>query len=67
MGKVKLVFFILMVILACVIFVTPLFFPEKKSGKENNSRRIRTIVRIRMGCFLAMLVLLFLCVVLPNK
>lgn len=67
MANVKLVFFVIMVILACVIFVTPLFFPEKKGSKENNGKRIRVIVRIRMGCFLAMLILLFLCVVLPNK
>lgn len=67
MAKVKLIFLIIMVVLAGIIFVTPLFFPEKKGNKTNNSARLRIIVRIRMGCFLAMLILLFLCVVLPNK
>ena len=64
MVRVKLVFLILMVVLACVIFFTPMFFPERKENKRDAGRRIRIIVRIRMGCFLALLVLLFLCVVL---
>lgn len=62
MFKVKLVFLVLMIILAGVIFVTPMLFPEKKSN--NNAKRIRVIVRIRMGCFLGFLLLMLLCVVL---
>ena len=64
MVRVKLVFLIIMVLLATVIFVTPLFFPERKENKQNAGRRIRMIVRIRMGCFLGLLILLLLCVVL---
>ena len=63
MVKVKLAFLVLMIILAGIIFVTPLIFPEKKS-KNNHARRIRNIVRLRMGCFLGILVLLLLCVIL---
>lgn len=67
MGNVKLVLFVIMVILAGVIFITPLFFPERKKNKGGKRNYVRNMVRIRMGCFLAMLILLFLCVVLPNK
>ena len=64
MVQVKFVFLIIMAILAGVIFVTPLFFPEKKQNKNNAGRRTRMIVRIRMGCFLGILILLLLCVIL---
>ena len=63
MVKAKLIFLAIMVVLAVVIFVTPMFFPENKSN-NNNGRRTRVIVRIRMGCFLGILILLLLCVVL---
>ena len=63
MVKAKIIFLIIMTVLAAVIFVTPMFFPENKSN-NNNGKRIRMIVRIRMGCFLGILVLLFLCVIL---
>ncbi len=64
MVRVKLIFLIIMAVLAAVIFVTPLFFPEKKGNKANAGRRTRMIVRIRMACFLAILILLLLCVIL---
>ncbi len=63
MVKAKIIFLIIMTVLAAVIFVTPMFFPENKSN-NNNGKRIRMIVRIRMGCFLGILVLLLLCVIL---
>ena len=63
MVKAKIIFLVIMTILAAVIFVTPMFFPENKSN-NNNARRIRTITRIRMGCFLGILILLLLCVIL---
>ncbi len=63
MVKAKIIFLIIMTVLAAVIFVTPMFFPENKSN-NNNARRIRTITRIRMGCFLGILILLLLCVIL---
>ena len=62
MVKVKLVFLVLMIILAGIIFVTPLLFPEKKS--KDNARRVRSVVRVRMGCFLGILILFLLCVIL---
>ena len=62
MVKAKLIFLLIMTVLAAVIFVTPLFFPENKSN--DNGRRTRIIVRIRMGCFLGILILLLLCVIL---
>ncbi len=64
MVKLKLAFLVIMIILAGIIFVTPLIFPEKKSNKNNHARRIRNIVRLRMGCFLGILILFLLCVVL---
>ncbi len=62
MVKVKLAFLVLMIILSGIIFVTPLIFPEKKSN--NHARRIRSIVRLRMGCFLGILILFLLLVIL---
>lgn len=64
MVKLKLAFLIIMVVLACVIFFTPMFFSERKGNKKDTGRRIRMIVRIRMGCFLGILILMLLCVVL---
>ena len=63
MVRAKLIFLIIMVVLAAIIFVTPMFFPENKSNSKDG-RRTRLIVKIRMGCFLGILVLLLLCVVL---
>ena len=63
MATVKLVFLAIMAVLAIVIFFTPMFFPEQ-AGKDEHFKRIKTIVRIRMGCFLVILVLLLLCVIL---
>ena len=62
MVNLKLVFLAIMVVLAVVIFVTPMFFRETK-GKDN-ARSFRIMVRIRVGCFLAILILLLLCVIL---
>lgn len=64
MVNVKLVFLAVMAVLACVIFFTPMFLREGKGNKKDSGRRTRIIVRIRMGCFLGILVLLLLCVVL---
>ena len=64
MVKVKLIFLLIMTLLAAVIFFTPMFFPESRAKKNDGGRRIRIIVRIRFGCFLAILILMLLCVVL---
>ena len=63
MVTVKLVFLGIMAALALVIFFTPMFFPER-AGKNEHDKRIRTIVKIRMVCFLGILILLLLCVIL---
>lgn len=57
----KLILLGIMACLAGVIFVVPLFFTNKKG--KNNAGQSRTMVRIRMGCFLAMLILLLICVI----
>ena len=59
----KLIFLGIMAALALTVFLTPLFFPER-AGKKEHDKRIRTIVRIRMVCFLGILILLLLCVIL---
>lgn len=64
MVKVKLIFLLIMAVLACVIFFSPMFFREKKGGNEDAGRRTRVLVRIRMGCFLGILILMLLCVIL---
>lgn len=62
MAKVKLIFLIIMVVLAGIAFAAPFIFPEKKENDHN--RRIRNVVRLKMGCFLGILILLLLCVIL---
>lgn len=64
MVNLKLTFLAIMIVLACVIFFTPMFFPERKGNKKDAGRRLRIVVRIRMGCFLGILILLLLCVVI---
>lgn len=64
MVNLKLAFLAIMAVLAGVIFVSPMFFREKKGNAKENARRLRLMVRIRMGCFLGILILLLLCVVL---
>ena len=64
MVQFKLVLLAIMCVLASVVFFTPMFFPERKENKNNAGRRIRIIVRIRVGCFLGILILMLLCVLL---
>ena len=64
MVQFKLVLLAIMCVLASVVFFTPMFFPESKARKNDGGRRTRIIVRIRMGCFLGILILLLLCVIL---
>lgn len=59
---IKIVFLIIATILALVCVLANRFFPEK--NYQNQSYRIRLVVRLRMICFLVMLVLLFIVVVL---
>lgn len=64
MVNLKLTFLVIMIVLACVIFFTPMVLQERKGNKKDAGRRLRIIVRIRMGCFLGILILLLLCVVI---
>ena len=64
MVNLKLTFLVIMIVLACVIFFTPMVFSERKGNKKDAARRLRVVVRIRMGCFLGILILLLLCVVI---
>jgi hypothetical protein len=59
---VKIVFLIIITILAFVTIICGKIVPAKKY--KNEAYRTRTIVRIRMGCFLAMLILLLVVVLL---
>lgn len=53
----------LMVALAVTIFITPIFFQKERKGKSEGSAP-RLMIRIRMYCFLAILVVLLLLVLL---
>ena len=64
MVNLKLAFLVIMAVLAGVIFFTPMFFQEKKGSAKENAHRLRIMVRIRMGCFLGILILMLLCVVI---
>ncbi|MBR2390967.1 MAG: hypothetical protein IKB06_00555 [Clostridia bacterium] len=57
----KLVCLILLTVAAFVSLIVPKIFSEKKYPHEK--RRLQLIVRVRMGLFLGMMVLLFLCVI----
>lgn len=59
----KLIFLCVMAICALISFMAPVFAPEQKY-KNDNSRRLRIIVKTRMACFLTFLVMLLLCVIL---
>ena len=59
----KLVFLIIMGVCGVIAFITPFFFPEAKY-KNDNARRIRAIVRIRLACLLIILILMLLCLIL---
>ena len=63
MTVVKLAFLGVMVVCAIIAFVTPLIFSEAKY-KNDPARRIRNIVKVRMVCFMVVLVLMLLCLIL---
>lgn len=58
----KLICLGLFTICAIMSLIVPKIFNEKKY--PDNRQRIKIIVRIRMGTFLGMMVLLFLCVII---
>ena len=60
---IKLIFLILVVLLVSAIIVCGFMLGKAKNIDVNN-RRTRILLRVRAGCFLAMLILLFLVVVI---
>lgn len=60
---VKLVFLILATILACIAVVIGKVVINKKNGGQT-PYNVRKVVRIRMACFITMLVLLFICCII---
>lgn len=55
----KIVFLILMVLLFSAFIVVG-FIMKKDDKNSANSKNFRLLIRIRMGCFVAMLVLLLI-------
>lgn len=60
----KIVFLILIVLLASTIFVLGAIMSRSKGNSEND-KKFRILLRIRLGCFLAMLILLLIMVLIP--
>ena len=59
----KIIFLILIVLLASTIFVLGAFMSRSK-GDSATDKNFRILLRVRLGCFLAMLILLLLIVVI---
>ena len=57
----KLICLIIFAVCAVAVMIIPKIFNEKKY--PSNTQRIKLIVRVRMILFLAMMILLFICVV----
>ena len=57
---IKLVLVAIMAILGFVMFLVGYVIPES-NYKKNPMARVKLIVRIRLGCFITMLVLLLIC------
>lgn len=58
----KIICLILMTIAAFGVVITPMFFTEKKY--PDAKKRIRLMTRVRVGCFLTMLILLLICIII---
>ena len=61
MAVFKIVCVAIAAICAMICFCAKLFISEKKYPNEN--QRLKILVRIRVYCFLAMLILMFICVI----
>lgn len=59
----KIVFLVLFILLAAAYFVIGMFI-GKSDKNSAGSRNMRILMRIRVGCFLAMLISLLLIVVI---
>lgn len=59
----KIIFLIIVAIAAIFMAFAHIFFPES-SYKGREQARIRNIVKMKMICFLVVLVMILLCVVL---
>ena len=63
MVVVKLVFVALIAVCLLVSYLIKFFFPEEKY-KNNPMKRVKIIVRVRLGCFLSSFILLFICLII---
>ena len=62
---VKIIFLIIATILALIaIIIGKVIMKGKEGRKYSDSYNIRKIFRIRMLCFLAMLIMLFICFII---
>lgn len=57
----KIICLILLVVMAIAFMIAGKFIPEKGGDKNH---KFKVVVRVRMGIFLAMLVVLFICVII---
>lgn len=60
----KLVFLVIMTICAAVSMGAGLFVSRKNKKSKKYVSPTRTVVRIRMFCFLGMLISLFICIII---
>lgn len=58
----KIICLVLISMCAIGTFIAPHIISEKKY--QNHTQRIKIITRVRLGLFLGMLILLFLCLVI---
>ena len=60
---IKLIFLVVVVLLASAIFVLGAIM-NKSKGDSSNDKKYRILLRIRLGCFLGMLVALLVVLLL---
>ena len=58
----KMICLAIFTLCAIATVLTPKIISEKRI--PDNAKRIRVVVRIRMGCFLGMLVLMLICFII---
>ena len=59
----KFISLAIMLLCALVAYSIKIFLPEHKF-KNDPMKRVRIIVRVRLGCILVALVLLFICIII---
>lgn len=58
----KMICLVIFTLCAIATVLVPKIITEKRI--PDNAKRIRVVVRIRMGCFLGMLVLMLICLII---